>query len=382
MKIGFFTNTYLPVNYGIEVSMETFRKGLESKGNKVYIFAPYYKGYIDKNPNVFRFKSLKIFRKKGVYIPFPFLPKNKKLKEVLNKDLDIIHAHSPFTMGLLARHIAKKQGIPFIYTHHVLFSAYAKLHFKRRLIPPFVLRKYTTNFANSADLVIAPSLKIKRFLKNNGVKKEIEILPTGINTKIFKKNTKSKEILKKKLKIPSKNKILLFVGRIELEKNPLFLIRSLAEIIKERKDVVLLMIGSGTLLEKIREVSKKLKLSKNLKLLGSVPHKKIPFYYQGSDLFVFSSLTETQGIIILEAAASGIPVIALKDDPFLDVIKNGKNGFLVPRQDPKIFAKKVLKVLNDKKLYNKLSKNAQITAKSFSEKKQAEKLIKIYKKLI
>ena len=382
MKIGFFTNTYLPVPYGMETSIESFQRNLEKLGHEVFVFAPYYKGYKDKNPRVFRFRAVKIFRKKEVYFPFPFLPKDHRLRDILKIKFDIIHAHSPFSMGLFAKHISSKQKIPFVYTHHIQYAEYAKLYFKKRLIPPSLARIWSKWFSDLADLVIAPSSKIKHNLEEYGVRKKITVLATGINTDVFKISKSAKKTLRKKIKVSSRNKILLFVGRIELEKNPGFLIEVLSRILKFRKDVVLLMIGEGSYVEELKKKAKKLKIEKSVVFLGKVPHPEIPLYYQGTDIFVFSSLTETQGIIMLEAAACGLPIVALYDKVFTDVVQNKKNGFLVKEENPDIFAKNILYILNNPSVYNKFSSFARKTARHFSELKQTKKLLKIYKNLL
>ncbi|MCD6550136.1 glycosyltransferase [bacterium] len=381
MKIGFFTNAYIPGPYGMEVSIESFRRNLEELGHKVFVFAPYYKGYIEKNPRVFRFLAWKISKEKEVYLPFPFLPKNCTFKEVLGTKFDIIHAHSPFTMGLFAKYISLNQKIPFVYTHHIQYTEYSKLYFKTDFFFPSLAKAWSKYFSDLADLVIAPSLKIKKLLRSYGVKKDIVVLPTGIDTKMFKKANRKRE-LRKKLGISYKTKILLFVARMEIEKNPLFLIQSFEELIKKRKDVILLMIGQGGYLKKLKKEVKKKKLEKQVIFLGKVKHKEIPFYYQGSDIFVFSSLTETQGITILEAEACGLPVVALYDDIFSEEIKNNENGFLVKKKDPTIFAKYILRILEDKFLYKRFSLASRKIAKSFSEKKQAKKLLELYNRLL
>ena len=126
---------------------------------------------------------------------------------------------------------------------------------------------------------------------------------------------------------------------------------------------------------------KKLGLN-NVVFTGAVPHKNLPVYYQAADLFVFASLTETQGIVILEAMASGLPVIALKDDAFREIVTDNKNGFLIdPNSSPAFFVKKALEILDDSALHKKFSRASLQIVKNFSEEKQAEKLAEIYKKL-
>jgi len=166
------------------------------------------------------------------------------------------------------------------------------------------------------------------------------------------------------------------------EKNPSFLLYSMEEILKKFENIFLLMVGDGPILEKLKNLALKLKIEKNVIFTGAVPHSKIPEYYQAADIFVFSSQTETQGIVILEAIASGLPVVALKDEAFKEMVIENKNGFLIKKASPKNFAKKVLEVLKNPSLYKKFSLNSQKAISSFSEENQAKKLIKIYKSLL
>lgn len=386
MKIGFFTDGYLPSVHGVTISIETLRKNLEKLGHKVFVFAPAHPNYKDKNPNVFRFKSIRAFSKSDTYFALPFLPQKKQLKEILDLKLDICHAHSPFNMGFFGKYISSHQDIPLVYTHHTLYSAYAKFYLKESLITPYLARVWSTWFSNLSDLVIAPSPKIKKMLKEYGVKKKIEILPTGIDTDIFKINRKSREKLRKELKLPPDAKILIYAGRIVEEKNILFLVKSFAELKKKRENVYLLLIGpalpTNPYVKKLKEEIEKEKIEKYVIFTGSIPHKKMPFYYQGSDVFLFASLTDTQGIVILEAEACGLPIVALKDDAFTNLVENKKNCFLVRKPDPKSFAKRILEIIDNPSLWEKFSHKSHQIAQSFSEEKQTKKLLEIYKSLL
>jgi glycosyltransferase involved in cell wall biosynthesis len=381
MRIGFFTDTYLPVIHGVEVSIETFRKELEAMGHQVFIFAPESPGYKDKNPKVFRFKSQRLIENPEMYYAFAFLPVSRNFKEIDHFKLDIVHAHTPFSLGLLAKYISERQIIPLIYTHHTHYPEYVKAYFGEELLLPYLAKIYSTWFVNNSNAVIAPSLKIKKLLQDYGVKKtiQIHILPTGINLKFFKKSVKNRQNLRKKLKISPETKILLSVSRIGKEKNIEFLIKAFHELLKRRKDVLLLLVGDGPILEHLKKISQKLGIAPFIKFAGRIPSEEVPFYYQSSDVFLFASLTETQGIVILEALGCGLPVVALKDDAFSDVVLDGKNGFLIKKQSPKIFAQKITSILNNPTLYKKFSDSALKTAQKFSEKKVVEKLVEIYK---
>lgn len=381
MRIGFFTDTYLPVVHGVEVSIETSRKALETMGHQVFIYAPESPGYKDKNPNVFRFRSVRVIKKPEMRYAFNFLPVGRNFKEISHFKLDVVHAHTPFGLGLLAKYISERQLIPLIYTHHTHYPEYAKFYLKEEILLPYLARVYSTFFVNISDAVIAPSLKIKKLLLSYGVKKKIPIhvLPTGIDLKIFKKSPKSGCRLRKEFKISPETKILISVGRIGQEKNVEFLMKGFAEVLKKRNDVLLLMVGDGPFLEQLKKIAQNLKIAQSVIFTGKVPHQKIPAFYQSADVFLFASLTDTQGIVILEALACGLPTIALKDDAFDDVIVDNKNGFLVKRQLPKLFAQKIITLLEDPSLYQKFSIRAVKTAQSFSEKNTAKKLTEIYK---
>ncbi len=381
MRIGFFTDTYLPVVNGVVVSIETSRKALEAIGHQVFIYAPESPGYKDKNPNVFRFKSIRVIKKPETHYAFNFLPVGRNFREISHFKLDVVHAHTPFGLGLLAKYISERQLIPLIYTHHTHYPEYAKFYLKEEVLLPYLAKVYSTWFSNISNAAIAPSLKIKKLLLNYGVKKKttIYILPTGIDLKIFKKSLKNGRALRKKLKIPSEAKVLISVGRIGKEKNLEFLIKGFAEVLKKRKDTLLLMVGDGPFLKKLKKIAQNLKIAQSIIFTGKVPRQKIPAFYQSADVFLFASLTDTQGIVILEALSCGLPVIALKDDAFVDIIVNNKNGFLINQNSSKLFAQKIITLLDDSFLYKKFSIGAVKTAQNFSEKNMAKELIEIYK---
>jgi len=383
MKIGFFTDTYLPIIHGVEISMETFRQVFEKMGHQVYIYAPHVPGYKDKNPNVFRFNSVKIVKEPEMRFAFPVFPQDA-FKEASKFKIDIAHAHTPFSMGLLAKYIAKKQKIPMVYTHHTHYPEYAKVYFKEKLLLPQLAKLYCAWFANMADTIIAPSEKIKKMVRTYGVKKTIpiQVVLTGINLDIFKPSAQEGQKIKEKLNIPKQTKILLFVGRINKEKNVEFLIDVIKEISLKRQDFKLLMAGDGALIEELKEKINQLNISQFVQFVGKVPHKSVSQYYQAADLFCFPSLTDTQGIVLLEAMACGSPVVTLKDDAFFNVVKDNENGFMVSRQSVFLYAQKIIQLFDDQQLYKQFSIAAQDTAKKYSETSQAQKLIKIYQDLI
>ena len=380
MRIGFFTDSYLPALHGVEISIESFRKTLESMGHEVYVYAPESPGYKDKNPNVFRFKSKRVIKNPEMRFAFDFLPIGRSFLEITRFKLDVVHAHTPFGLGFLAKFLSERQLIPLIYTHHTHYPEYAKIYFKEKVLLPYLAQVYTTWFSNISHAVIAPSLKMKKLLRNYGVKRKVPvyIMPTGVDLNIFKKSEKNRQALREKLKISPETKVLLSVSRIGKEKNIEFLLKVFVEILKKKGDVLFLIVGDGPFLEQLKKMAQRLKIEHNIIFTGRVSSQKVAAYYQAADIFLFASLTDTQGIVLLEALASGLPTVVLKDDAFSGVVLDNKNGFSVSPKIPKIFAKKAMTLLEDQELYKEFSTAAVGTASKFSDMNSAKNLLKIY----
>jgi glycosyltransferase involved in cell wall biosynthesis len=226
MRVGFFTDSYLPATHGVEVSIETFRRNLEKAGHQVFVYAPAVPGYIDRNRRVFRFKSIRVIDVPEMRLALPVV-QDGNLQELTRFPLDVVHVHTPFTVGLLGKHIANQQRIPIIYTHHTHYPEYAKAYLRERVVLPFLAKSLSAWFSNMSDAVIAPSPKIKTLLKAYGVRKPIYVLPTGIRLQQFKRtrtSARKARALRTRLAIPRRERVLLFVGRLGREKNIDFLL--------------------------------------------------------------------------------------------------------------------------------------------------------------
>lgn len=379
MKIGFFTDSYLPVTFGTEISIETFKKELEKLGHEVFVFAPSYSQAKKSEKNIFRFPSLRLIKSPENRLMFFSL---KDIKKICSLKLEIAHAHTPFSAGWLAKIIAKKLKIPLFYTSHTLYPEYAKYWLiKNNKILPKLMKFYLKIYGNTCSALIAPSEKMKNLLIEYEIKKPIFVLPTGLDFKKFEFSDKGKDDKKIRLKygIPLENKILLYVGRITEEKNVGFLIDSFYEIEKKRKDVSFVLVGEGYLTEKLKEKTKRYGLESKVFFTGRLPYSEVLAFYKNASVFLFASLTDTQGLIIIEASYFGLPIVALKDDCYKGMLIDGKNGYTVYPYKTTLFAEKVLEILNNLKIYQELSRNGQIIAKNFTAENQTKKLIEIYK---
>ncbi len=378
MRIGFFTDYAYPGGFGVEFAVNAYKSGLEKLGHDVFIYAPHDKGVKDDGFQIFRFRAIKVQKNPKMFFNFPFLPVGCSLREVVNFKLDIVHTQSPFNLGLLARRIARKQKVPFICTHHTDLPTWIRENMLEKWLTPHLAQWWVGRYSNQTDAVIAISSKIKVALEKMKVKKPIYVLPNCIDLKLFYKDRSGAVELRKKYNIKPEAKVLIFVGRLSREKNLIFSLRALAEILKKRKDVIFLLVGSGYQMDELKKTAANLGVAENVRFTGFIPHDEVAPYYNASDVFIMASLSEIMPLTVLEAAACGLPIVVLDDAAFYDTVFEGGNGFRVKEQKPEAFAEKALRLLNDEALYEKFSQASLDVAAKFSIEELSKKLIEIY----
>jgi len=373
MKIGIFTNIYKPVINGVVNSISSFKKGLEELGHEVYIFAPTCPDYKDDEKNILRIKSVRLPLQNDYRISLP--PLAKKMLDVI-KQLDVIHTQHPFVMGNYGSFFADIYNKPLIFTHHTQYDKYSHyIPFEQETVQMFT-RWLVKDYANKCDCVIAPSESIKKMLLNQGIKSRIEVVPTGINLDVF--GNPNREIIRKKYNLSLEQKLLLYAGRIAKEKNLEFLIKSFKLVLNKKPNTYLMLVGSRTKKDYLVDLIKKLNLETKVFLVGH--SNAVQNYYGAADLFVFSSKTETQGLVLVEAMAAGIPVVAVDSAGVKDVV-DGKNGVLT-KESLSEFSEKIIKLLENDALRKEMSQNARKTASRYSIQKMSKRMLKVYKSVL
>jgi 1,2-diacylglycerol 3-alpha-glucosyltransferase len=378
MNIAFFTESYKPYISGVTVSIETLAKELRKLGHKVYIFAPRYKGHREQDSDVFRFPSLPSAYP-GFRLAIPF---SKKISGVIPKlNLDLIHSHSPFQLGMLGKRLAKKLGIPYVYTLHTLFDQYAHyVPFLPKALSKKIISAHLKKFCNGCDAVIVPSKPVRALARKEGVRSRMMIVPTGVDLEIAKSFSGAN--VRSRHGISRSETVLLYVGRLTREKNIPFLFRAFKLILEEEKNVRLMLVAGGPIEKELKAMAKKLGISSRVKFVGIVKYPYVFNYYAAADIFVFASTTETQGLVVAEAFASGLPVVVVDAAGVSDAITNGETGYLCPH-DEKIFAKKVLSLIwNEAKRKEMSAKALAHVKKHFSAEAYAGVVERIYKGLL
>ncbi|HHU32304.1 MAG TPA: glycosyltransferase family 4 protein [Clostridia bacterium] len=376
MNIAFFTDSFLPYTSGVVRSIETFSAELRALGHKVYIFAPDYPN-CPKMENVFRFKSLPNLIYKNFNLAIPISPKLESDLHQLN--IDIIHVHSPFLLGRLGAKAAKKCGIPLVYTYHTLYDQYVHYVPFAQNFSRWLVRKVSKDFCNSCDLVVTPTSIIENLLRQYGVTTKIVTIPTGIDLESYKQGDGT--WLRSNYSIPKQDRILLFVGRLGAEKNLEFLINAFKNINKQLPDTTLVLVGGGPQEIHYKNLCKSLDIEKKVVFTGTLNKKQVINAYLGADLFVFASVTETQGLVLGEAKAAGLPIVAVEAFGTKEMVTSGIDGYLTPLSQ-EVFVDKVMAILNEPELYHKFSRNAKINVQKISSNNSAKRLISCYKTII
>ncbi|MEA2007465.1 MAG: glycosyltransferase [Patescibacteria group bacterium] len=378
MKIGFFANTYLPVTYGTVTSIRNFRSGLEELGHEVHVITPQFGGYKDEKTNVYRWPSFMFGYKIKYPVAFPFNFKIRKYVQDIG--FDVIHCQQPFPIAAKGLKVGHDLGIPVVFTHHCRYEDY--VHYFPPIIPRGLLRWYVkkkaTNFANSCDYVIVPSVSIKDMIEKRGVKKPIDVVPTGIEWDRFQSGNRGG--VRGKHKITDDEVLLMSNGRFDQEKNIHFLVRALFPFLKENKKIKWMHVGDGSLKEEILTRAKVKGIERQFIITGVLPQDQMQHYYAAGDLFVHSSLTETQGMSLLEALVVGMPTVAIRATGTVDQIEHNKNGLLV-EGDEEEFLGGVKKLLGDPELRKRIGDAALEYGKTCDYRCSAKRAEEIYQKV-
>jgi glycosyltransferase involved in cell wall biosynthesis len=323
MRVGFFTEVYHPVVNGIVASIDGLASGLRALGHEVYCFAPAMPGYEERDEPVFRMPSLPLPAPTPYRLTLPVVSRRNR-HAIINR-LDVLHAHSPFVTGWMAVRYARRLRIPLVYTYHTQLEEYAHYvpfepHATRRAASTL-----TRSFSNLADAVIVPTASMRDHLLDLGVTVRVEVIPSGIDLTQFSSGTRS-TALRDKLGVRSGERLLLFVSRLAREKNVDLLVDAVRAC---RVPVRLVIAVDGPERASLEQRAAESGVADRITFLGAVQRDSLPDLYASADAFVFPSVTETQGLVLVEALAAGTLVIAADAPPVREVL-DGAGRLVAP----------------------------------------------------
>lgn len=319
MRVGLFTDTYLPQISGVATSIKTLKEELEKQGHEVYIFTTtdkHVKRYED--PTIIRLPSVPFISFTDRRIVYRGLFESYKIAKTYK--LDIIHTQTEFSLGILGKMVGKALRIPVIHTYHTQYEDYVRYIANGKLIRPSMVKYIVRGFLNDLDGVICPSRIALNLLDGYSVKIPKRIIPTGIDLREYERPDISQEDitkLREKWAIASDETVLLSLSRVSYEKNIQALLANMPKILSNNPKVKLLIVGDGPYLEELKEQAQDLAVMDNVIFTGMVSHNETALYYKAADFFISASTSETQGLTYAESLASGKPIIA-QSNPYLD----------------------------------------------------------------
>lgn len=377
MKIAFFADTYYPQRNGVATSVGSLATALRKFKNKVFVFAPKIKGFVDKEKDIFRIPSSRMWPTipDSARLPLPAL--SAVWMKIVLKDYDLVHAHGNGFFSMLGLVTAKQKNVPFVLTFHTLLNRYTHYILNGKVLNEKVADAILRIFSNRCDGVITSSEKMKQALIKMGVKKKITVIPNFVDLKKFA--VKNQHFLHNNYNIPSDHQIILTVGRLAKEKNMEFIIKTFAKVVKNFKKVHLVIAGEGPQKKHLINLSLKLKLEKKITFTEGIDIDKMPYVYKDGDIFVFASTSEVHPMVAIEAIASGLPIIVTNDKAYEKEVINGENGFSIPLNQEE-FAQKICLLLKNPDLRKKFGKASVRIARANSDEKMIiQKLMSVYK---
>ena len=387
MRIGIFTETYSPYISGLVTSEVMLKKALEKLGHEVYVVTANLEDFhyrYDENEHVLKVPGIPT----GIYDSrltsiYPVRAVNK----IKSWNLDVIHSQTEFAIGTFARLISKQLNIPLVHTYHTMYEDYihyiTKGYFNKssKKIVEYLTLFYCDKTVS--ELIVPTKKTYDLFKEKYGVDRNIYIIPTGIEIERFYKDKldlKKLSNLRNKLGFKEDDFVGAFIGRLGKEKNVIFLL----DVIKELKDKLpnfkFLLVGDGPDFDEYKGIIKKYDIEDRVVMTGKVAWEDVPYYYHLSDIFLTASHTETQGLTVIEAMASGSVPVCIKDESFENSIIDKEDGMIF--KDKKECKEIITKFYNDRELLNKIRQQGIKNSEKFSSKYFAESVLKVYNKAI
>lgn len=372
VNILMFTNTYLPHVGGVARSVDAFATEFRSLGHRVLIVAPEFPGQPDEEKDVVRVPALQRFNGSDFSVKLPIPPSLYEAIEAFNPD--VVHAHHPFLLGGTALRFARERDVPLIFTHHTMYEQYT--HYvpgDSDKLKQFVIN-LASGYCNLCDAVFAPSQSVHDLLRERDVTSTIHVVPTGVKRSTFARG--SGLGMRMMMGIPEDAFVIGHIGRLAPEKGLDVVASAVRQCLDEIPNAHFLLAGDGP---SLREIKTELADSDRFHHCGVVAGDILVSTYKAMDVFVFASLSETQGMVMSEAMAAGVPVVAFDAPGVREVVDDRKNGRLLDGHDPAAMAE-AIHWIHDLGEADRESMRANIeaTAERFSMAACAELAIKHY----
>ncbi len=381
MKILFISDVYFPRVNGVSTSIETFRRNLHLLGHTVHLIAPDYGTPAADETDILRVPARTV----------PLDPEDRlmrygwvmqQLERLRGEHYDLIHVQTPFVAHYLGVKLSHLLDIPCIETYHTFFEEYLYhyIPFLPKSLTRWLAKRFSRHQGNSLDGMVIPSRPMQRVLQDYGIATTMEVIATGIEPASFVLG--DRVAFREKYGIAQERPMLLFVGRVAHEKNIDFLIQVVNQVRKEVADVLFVIAGEGPARAHLEQEVKRLALGQHVRFIGYLDrHTELNNCYRAADIFIFSSRTETQGLVLLEAMAQGVPLVSTAELGTRDVLQDGA-GVWIAQEELSDFSSNVVKMLGHAQARSDLGELGRAYANEWSAAKQAKKMLAFYNTVI
>ncbi|MBU2742995.1 MULTISPECIES: glycosyltransferase [Acidithiobacillus] len=383
MRILMISDTYFPRISGVATSIRSFRQGLELLGHEVDLLIPDYGSCTSEEYGIYRIpaRNIPFFPEERLMQPRALLKIKTGLKA---RHYDILHIQTPFVAHYLGNHLARSLKLPVISSYHTYFEAYLG-HYYRKIPGP--LRKAMARIPSRQQCaaingLIVPSQAMAEVLWDYGIRTPTRVIPTGIRINHQTHNTSHRQDFRTRYNLDQNCPVLLYAGRMAPEKNIGLLLSMLKQLRQQFPDILLLLVGDGPARSNLENEVQSSQLAQNVRFLGYLDHvAELPQAYAAADLLVFASETETQGMVLLEALAAGLPIVAVPAMGAADVLRSSLGTRSAPAE-ANTFARTCAELLADENLRQQLSDEARKLAQDWAESAMVAKLAEFYRETI
>ena len=377
MRIGMMVDVYKSHVSGITNYISLNKLYLEKAGHKVFVFTFGDDDHENDDPTIIQSPGMPLVDT-GYYLNVRYSQRARKML----RTMDVVHVHHPFLSGRLSLHYCKPRGIPILFTNHTRYDLYA--HAYMPYLPDGVgetfLRAYLPAFCRSMDLVVAPSPGMRDVLERVGVTSQIEVVPNGVDITPFQKDVQP--IDRSGFDFGNDDIVLIYAGRLGPEKNLPFLLRAFNGVAQTYDNIRLLIIGDGPERENLEDRLRHMGIASQVRLTGIVNYDDIPRYLAMADAFVTASVTEVHPLSVIEAMASGLPVLGIESPGVGDTIKDGETGLITVEEDLAAFTAKMVRLVIDHDLRRQMSVQARHTSEIYAIERTTKIMLKHYQSLV
>lgn len=336
--IGIFTDSYRPEINGVVTSIAGTVDALRRRGHRVIVVAPAHDGAAERDPDVFRLRSVPFPFYQQIRMAFP-LPAALMLS-LPRMPFDLIHVHSLFFVGCLGAFLAHRRATPLVFTYHTRWTEYAHYLPISRGLTQAQAVWISREFCNRCSEVVTPTAEIANVLRDYGVHTDIAVIPTGVDLDAFRGGSPDANAIRTSAAGP----LVLYAGRLGKEKNVAMVIDAFAVVAQQRPAARLAIVGCGPHEEALRAQAGALPCASRIAFTGALDKPELGSYYRAADAFAFASTTETQGLVLVEALAHGLPVAAIDCPVSREVV--GPHAGVLCAEQPGALADAILALID------------------------------------